>query len=151
MPDGDIVHVRLAPRYQKPYKQICEGRFGDSELAHEVLRPLKRDLQDFRLDESTALQKEPSQRSRGFVFMLLGAACAYLAGKMTLHIYSAVVFWRVPSELTSRHDCLLLGKHIGKEIFRFLPELESFVHIQDQRLHECLGLLTTRFPNGFEG
>jgi hypothetical protein len=40
-----------------------------------------------RLDESTALRKEPSQRSRGFVFMLLGAACAYLAGKMTLHLY----------------------------------------------------------------
>ena len=66
-------------------------------------------------------------------------------------IISAVVFWRVPSELTSRHDCLLLGKHIGKEIFRFLPELELFVHIQDQRLHKRLGLLTTRFPNGFEG
>jgi queuosine biosynthesis protein QueC len=40
-----------------------------------------------RLDESTALRKASSQRSRGFVFMLLGAACAYLAGKMTLHIY----------------------------------------------------------------
>ena len=40
-----------------------------------------------RLDESTALRKERSQRSRGFVFMLLGAACAYLAGKMTLHLY----------------------------------------------------------------
>src|SRR6267378_1137422 len=65
--------------------------------------------------------------------------------------FSAVVFWWVPNELVSRHDRLLLGKHIGKEIFRFLPELESFVHIQDQRLHECLGLLTTRFPNGFEG
>jgi len=48
MPDGDIVHVRLAPRYQKPYKQICEGRFGDAELAHAVLRPLKQDLQDYR-------------------------------------------------------------------------------------------------------
>ena len=40
-----------------------------------------------RLDESTTLRKEPSQRSRGFVFMLLGAACAYLAGKTALHIY----------------------------------------------------------------
>ena len=65
--------------------------------------------------------------------------------------YSDVVFWRVPSELTSRHAPLLLGKQIAKEIFRFLPELESFVHIQDQRLHKRLGLLTTRFPNGFEG
>ena len=64
---------------------------------------------------------------------------------------SDVVFWRVPSELTSRHDRLLLGKQRAKEIFRSLPELESFVRIQDQRLHECLGLLTTRFPNGFDG
>ena len=65
--------------------------------------------------------------------------------------YSDVVFWRVPSELTSRQTRLLLGKQITKEIFCSLPELESFVRIQDQRLHECLGLLTTRFPNGFDG
>ena len=66
-------------------------------------------------------------------------------------IYSDVVFWRVPSELTSRQARLLLGKQIAKEIFYSLPELESFVRIQDQRLYECLGLLTTRFPNGFDG
>jgi len=48
-----------------------------------------------RLDESTALQKEPSQRSRGFVFMLLGAACAYLAGKMTLHIHLSAMLRQV--------------------------------------------------------
>ncbi len=54
-------------------------------------------------------------------------------------------------ELSSRHGRLLLGEQRGKEIFRPLPELESLVGIEDQRLHECLGLLTTRFPNGFEG
>ena len=32
-----------------------------------------------------------------------------------------------------------------------LPELEVLVGIQDHGLHECLGLLTTRFPNGFDG
>src|SRR5437870_7561319 len=64
---------------------------------------------------------------------------------------SDVVFWRVPSELTSRQARLLLGKQRAKEIFCSLPELESLVRIQDQRLHECLGLLTTRFPNGFDG
>src|SRR5207249_6572504 len=53
---------------------------------------------------------------------------------------SDVVFWRVPSELTSRQARLLLGKQRAKEIFCSLPELESFVRIQDQRLHECLGL-----------
>jgi hypothetical protein len=48
-------------------------------------------------------------------------------------------------------DRLLLGKHIGKDIFRSLPELEALVGIQDQGLDECLRLLATRFPNGFDG
>ena len=39
----------------------------------------------------------------------------------------------------------------GKDIFRPLPELEALMGIQDQRLDQCLGLLTTRFPNGFDG
>jgi len=47
MPDGDKVHGNLAPRYQKPYKQICEGQYSAAEFAHAVLRPLKRDLQDY--------------------------------------------------------------------------------------------------------
>ena len=40
---------------------------------------------------------------------------------------------------------------MGKDIFRPLSELESLVGIQDQRLDERLGLLATRFPDGFEG
>ena len=64
---------------------------------------------------------------------------------------SPVVFWRLPSEPSSCHGRLLLGKQIGKDIFRFLPELESFVRLQDQGLHACLGLLTPRFPHGFDG
>jgi hypothetical protein len=47
MPDGDIVHVNLPRRYQKPYKQLCEGQYGDVELTRAVLRPLKRDLQEY--------------------------------------------------------------------------------------------------------
>ena len=75
----------------------------------------------------------------------------YLDRNQAYLVNSDVVFWRVPSELTSRQARLLLGKQRAKEIFCSLPELESFVRIQDQRLHECLGLLTTRFPNGFDG
>ena len=41
------VHANLARRYQKPYKQICEGQYGDVELTRAVLRPLKLDLQDY--------------------------------------------------------------------------------------------------------
>ena len=47
MPDGDKVHVKLAHRYQKVYKQLCEGQYDDAELAHEVLGSLKRDLQGY--------------------------------------------------------------------------------------------------------
>jgi hypothetical protein len=47
MPDGDIVHVNLPRRYQKPYKQLCEGQYSDVELTRAVLRPLKRDLQEY--------------------------------------------------------------------------------------------------------
>ena len=65
--------------------------------------------------------------------------------------YSTVVFWLMIDDLSSRHGRLLLGKYRGKEIFRPLPELELLVGIQDQRLHECLSLLATRFPDSFEG
>ena len=74
-----------------------------------------------------------------------------LQGVDRLIIDSIVVFWRVTDELSSRHGGLLLSKQRGKEIFRLLPELETLVCVEDQRLHECLGLLTTRFPNGFDG
>jgi hypothetical protein len=40
---------------------------------------------------------------------------------------------------------------MGKDVFCSLSELEAFVSIQDQCLNECLRLLATRCPNGFEG
>lgn len=52
---------------------------------------------------------------------------------------------------SSRQDRLLLGEQVAKDIFHSLPELETLVRIEDHGLHECLGLLTTRFPNGFDG
>ena len=64
---------------------------------------------------------------------------------------SVVVFWLMAGQLSCRYDRLLLGEHIGKDIFSPLSELESLVGIQDQRLYECLRLLATRFPDGFEG
>jgi hypothetical protein len=72
---------------------------GSNTILHNTQRQVAVGLRDkfpgrirliqlpMQLDESAALRKEPSQRSRGFVFMLLGAACAYLAGKRSLHIY----------------------------------------------------------------
>ena len=55
------------------------------------------------------------------------------------------------SRSLSCEDRLLLGKHIGKDIFRSLPELEALVGIQDQRLDKGLRLLATCFPDGFDG
>jgi hypothetical protein len=40
-----------------------------------------------RLNETRELPKNSSQRSRGFVFMLLGAACAFMEGRDRLYIY----------------------------------------------------------------
>ncbi len=65
--------------------------------------------------------------------------------------FSTVVFWRTIGTSSSRYAHLLLREHMGKNLFRLLSELESLVGIQDQRLDERLGLLATRFPDGFEG
>jgi hypothetical protein len=51
----------------------------------------------------------------------------------------------------SRQAWLLLGKQIAKDILSPLPALEALVRISDHGLHACLGLLTTRFPNGCDG
>ena len=40
-----------------------------------------------RLSESRTLRKSSSARSRGFVFMLLGAVCAYQEGQSILYVY----------------------------------------------------------------
>lgn len=45
MPDGDKVHEGLAWKYQKAYKQICDGQFGGRELASEVVAAVWKDVQ----------------------------------------------------------------------------------------------------------
>jgi len=47
MPDGDIVHPLLSPRYQGLYQQVCEGQFDEEALAHKALYCLKREVEDF--------------------------------------------------------------------------------------------------------
>src|SRR5574341_2548654 len=65
--------------------------------------------------------------------------------------YSTVVFWVARVKPSPCRNHRLLGEQRGEEIFRPLPEFEALVGMQDQRLNECLCLLTTRFPDGFEG
>src|SRR2546428_5574898 len=68
----------------------------------------------------------------------------------TIH-NSTVVFWVARVKPSPCHNHRLLGEQRGEEIFRPLPEFEALVGMQDQCLNECLRLLTTRFPNGFDG
>lgn len=46
MPDGDRVHKGLGWKYQKTYKQVCDGQFGGKELAEEVVPAVWKDIQD---------------------------------------------------------------------------------------------------------
>jgi hypothetical protein len=47
MPDGDIIHPTLSPRYYGIYEQVCEGHYDEDTLAREALKCIKKDLKDF--------------------------------------------------------------------------------------------------------
>src|SRR5205807_2429557 len=47
MPDGDIIHPSLSPRYYGLYEQVCEGHYDEDALAREALKCLKKDVKDF--------------------------------------------------------------------------------------------------------
>src|SRR5713101_5546405 len=47
MPDGDIIHPALSPRYYSLYEQVSEGHYDEDALAREALRCLKKDVKDF--------------------------------------------------------------------------------------------------------
>lgn len=45
MPDGDIVHSKLAPIFHSAYRSMCSDGFDPEEEAHESAIPLKKLLQ----------------------------------------------------------------------------------------------------------
>jgi len=47
MPDGDIIHPTLSPRYYSLYEQVCEESSDEDALAREALKCLKKDVKDF--------------------------------------------------------------------------------------------------------
>ena len=47
MPDVDRVHKNLRQGYQKPYAELCEDRWEILDIAHDVLKPLRSDLERF--------------------------------------------------------------------------------------------------------
>jgi hypothetical protein len=57
MPDGDVVHDTLKPRWLMVYEQVCEWDDGPEEVAHRALRTLKSGLKQYG-DEPLQLIKE---------------------------------------------------------------------------------------------
>lgn len=43
--DGDLIHEGLTRVYQKPYVQICDGQFGDEDIARELGDAVWKDVQ----------------------------------------------------------------------------------------------------------
>jgi hypothetical protein len=44
MPAGDLIHAKLAGRYQTIYKELCEEHFSEDELAYQMLPAIKEEL-----------------------------------------------------------------------------------------------------------
>jgi hypothetical protein len=47
MPDGDIVHPSLSPRFRQLYLQVCEGALLEDDLARKALLCLKKEVAVF--------------------------------------------------------------------------------------------------------
>lgn len=51
MPDGDKVHDRLERRYQKSYKQLCEGKVSGAEFADGLVETVWQDMKQSDPDD----------------------------------------------------------------------------------------------------
>src|SRR5260370_18720815 len=58
MPDGDIIHPTLSPRYYSLYEQVCEGHYDEEAIAREALNCLKKDLKDFGAGPIRLIEQE---------------------------------------------------------------------------------------------
>ncbi len=47
MPDGDIVHPLVSPRFQQLYVQVCEGELAEDDLVWKVLGCLIKEVEFF--------------------------------------------------------------------------------------------------------
>lgn len=71
MPDGVIIHPRLAGRYWPLYAQLLEDVWGEEALAREAVERIKRDVQNYgsgpiELLKQAAAQFAPLSTSRRF-------------------------------------------------------------------------------------
>ena len=60
MPDGDNVREKLARRYHRAYKKICEGKSDDETLVREVENPTIEQIKEYG-DEAIGLLAEVVQ------------------------------------------------------------------------------------------
>src|SRR5712692_288861 len=47
MPDGDIVHPGVSPRFQQLYIQVCQGELAEDDLVRKALACLIKEAESF--------------------------------------------------------------------------------------------------------
>ena len=47
MPDGDIVHPNVSPRFQQLYIQVCQGELAENDLVRKALACLIKEVESF--------------------------------------------------------------------------------------------------------
>lgn len=57
MPDADIMHVSLSPKYRSAYQQICEWAWSKEYIGHSALKALRKDLQIYGNEPITLIGK----------------------------------------------------------------------------------------------
>ena len=58
MPDGDIVHPGVSPRFQQLYVQVCEGELAEDDLVRKALGCLIKEVESFDEDPLRLIAQE---------------------------------------------------------------------------------------------
>src|SRR5260370_324173 len=58
MPDGDIVHPGVSPRFQQLYVQVCEGELAEDDLVRKALACLIKEVEFFGEDPLHRLRRK---------------------------------------------------------------------------------------------
>ncbi len=58
MPDGDIVHPGVSPRFQQLYVQVCEGELAEDDLVRKALGCLIKEVESFGEDPLHLIAQE---------------------------------------------------------------------------------------------
>lgn len=58
MPDGDIVHPKVSPRFQQLYVQVCQGELAEDDLVRKALGDLIKEVEFFGDDPLHLIAQE---------------------------------------------------------------------------------------------